>query len=529
MKHPIVARGYVFEDDRENGHGQLEKKGVPGVVVTNQREVVRTDEKGYFTLPVYEDCCITVTKPAGYDWPTDPFGQPQFFYRYFPNGTPDRLDLDYRGPDPTGELPDLLHFPLLRARKKSTFRAVMLGDIQPICETDIGYFRDMMIDELADKEVDFMVPLGDLVWDKLELLPLVRETLGATGHRWYPVCGNHDINLKAPEPEYAKVTFQRMFGPTYYSFDHGDVHFVVLDDIGYTGWDVQAEEKGATIGWVDERQLQWLANDLRHVPEDKLVFVMSHIPIYTEIAAEHDYRNVMNRNELFAILRQRKHLYSVSAHTHFVERPDLRAGGWMGEADFPALIAGAACGAWWKGPRDPGGLPVRMAMDGTPNGYFIFHFAGNTCSFQFCPAGQAPETSQMGVRFPRGDLFPGDLSRQDMVVNVYRGHPRAEVTARINGGVPIRLQRTLQPDPGVASFLAAHRKAYPSWMQARMNAHLWTAPMPDDLKPGIYRLELEAREPDGEVLRASQTFRVKPPKDSHQDLFAPHKIPADQA
>jgi len=57
-------------------------------------------------------------------------------------------------------------------------------------------------------------------------------------------------------------TFIRYFGPSYYSFNYGRIYFVVLDDIGYSGWDAAQTVKGETVGYIDERQLEWLANDL---------------------------------------------------------------------------------------------------------------------------------------------------------------------------------------------------------------------------------------------------------------------------
>ena len=61
--HPIkqTASGYVYE--------QGSTRGIPGVMVSNQRQVVLTDENGYYELPLEEDCSIIVTKPAAYNFP----------------------------------------------------------------------------------------------------------------------------------------------------------------------------------------------------------------------------------------------------------------------------------------------------------------------------------------------------------------------------------------------------------------------------------------------------------------------------
>ena len=49
--------------------------------------------------------------------------------------------------------------------------------------------------------------------------------------------------------------------------------FVVLDTV-----DWQGPGKGYK-GGIDEMQLEWLANDLSHVPDDRLIVLMMHIPL----------------------------------------------------------------------------------------------------------------------------------------------------------------------------------------------------------------------------------------------------------
>ena len=66
------------------------------------------------------------------------------------------------------------------------------------------------------------------------------------------------------------LTFQRRFGPRYYSFNRGAVHYVVLDDVFWYG--------DGYIGYLGEDQLTWLANDLALVEPGTPVIVATHIP-----------------------------------------------------------------------------------------------------------------------------------------------------------------------------------------------------------------------------------------------------------
>ena len=80
----------------------------------------------------------------------------------------------------------------------------------------------------------------------------------------YPVMGNHD----AKEGTYGPCV-ERIFkgGPTYYSFDRGGCHFVVLD----------LYEPGHR-GRLSPRQWRWLERDLK-AAKGKHIFVFLHPPL----------------------------------------------------------------------------------------------------------------------------------------------------------------------------------------------------------------------------------------------------------
>ena len=44
---------------------------------------------------------------------------------------------------------------------------------------------------------------------------------------------NHDLDFDATSDEHSFDTFRREWGPEYYSFDIGQVHFITLDDVKY--------------------------------------------------------------------------------------------------------------------------------------------------------------------------------------------------------------------------------------------------------------------------------------------------------
>ena len=75
---------------------------------------------------------------------------------------------------------------------------------------------------------------------------------GQVGIPFFQVIGNHDMNLDSRTDDYSARTFSDLFGPTYYSFNRGEVHYVVLDDVFFLGTSKKY------IGYISEKQFAWL-------------------------------------------------------------------------------------------------------------------------------------------------------------------------------------------------------------------------------------------------------------------------------
>lgn len=116
-----TVSGTVYEDFSKTGSRQANDPGIPGVLVSNGREVVRTDAGGRYTLPIGDEGVISVIKPAGFSVPLDDDNLPHFTYLHQPNGTPSNPNLRYNGVDPTGPLPSSVDFALRRAEEPQEF------------------------------------------------------------------------------------------------------------------------------------------------------------------------------------------------------------------------------------------------------------------------------------------------------------------------------------------------------------------------------------------------------------------------
>ncbi|MBL9128486.1 MAG: hypothetical protein JNL97_12605, partial [Verrucomicrobiales bacterium] len=142
-----LARGTVFDDRNGNGIRDAREPGLPGVRVSNQRDIVVTDAQGRWELPVSDDSVVFVVKPRGWMPPTDRHHLPRFFYVHKPAGSP--RSLKHPGVDPTGPLPASIDFPLRPQKEPKAFKAVFMGDTQPRDIREVNYFRNSVVPKLV--------------------------------------------------------------------------------------------------------------------------------------------------------------------------------------------------------------------------------------------------------------------------------------------------------------------------------------------------------------------------------------------
>ena len=271
-----VARGTVFLDANRNSRLDAGERGIAGVLVSNGREVVASGAGGRYELPAYDDMNLFITKPAGYATPVSRELVPRFAYIHKVAGSP---PLRFGGIEPTGPLPRAINFPLIEDPVGDRFQCLVFGDTQTYTNQEVSYVRDTLGRMLVSRDtsaVECLLFEGDVMGDDLSLYGRFKRIVAAGGVPQYYVGGNHDLDFDATDDAHSFDTFRREWGPEYYSFDIGRVHFVVLDNVRYpcNGVDDHAfcdPARNPTYnGVIHERQLAWLRNDLAHVPADTL-------------------------------------------------------------------------------------------------------------------------------------------------------------------------------------------------------------------------------------------------------------------
>ena len=211
-----IARGTVFLDADRDSRLDPGEKGIPGVMVSNGREVVVTDADGAYALPAYDDMNLFVTKPAGYATPMNADLVPQFNYVHKVAGSP---PLRFGGIAPTGPLPAAVNFPLIEDRVGDRFQCLVFGDTQTYTNRELSYVRDTVGRMLAGRDnaaTECLIFEGDVMGDDLSLYGRFRKIVAAGGVPQYYVPGNHDLDFDAADDRHSFDTFRREWGPEYY-------------------------------------------------------------------------------------------------------------------------------------------------------------------------------------------------------------------------------------------------------------------------------------------------------------------------
>lgn len=485
--------GFVFHDLNRDGFKNDDEPGIPNVLVSNGKNIVRTDENGFFQIPVLEDMNLTIVQPSGWRIPTNEKFVPQFFYIHKPGGSP--KSLRFGGLPSTGPAPSQVHFPLLPSELDESFSIAAYADPQTYSNNEIGYLRDGMISSLLNERagpVVAMIGAGDILGDDLDLLERQLEVGSALEIPQWLVFGNHDLDFDAERYEDSTDSWRRLYGPAYYAFEMGEVLFVVLNNVFYP-----VDRGGRRPGYngiVDDQQMEWFENLIGHTPEDRLIVLVHHIPFVSFVDHSSTVHQTDNLTEIYRIVDGREVL-SLSGHTHTTENhsPGQFFQGWhdavgVGPLPFRHIILGAASGSWYQGDFNTFGLPMALQRMGSPPGYFMITFDQNeyreryvgvpfenrdfwvdlsTPSFRdwFGAINEwrqkRPNERSELPPFSINDLpdtrllTPKDLGEGVfLTVNVWGGSVETEVTAVINQNMELSLSRT-QKGEGEAPYIGA--------------------------------------------------------------------------
>lgn len=514
------ATGTIYLDVNENSQFDPNEKGIEGVKVSNGVEVVKTDSHGKYVINLPTKSTLFISKPAQYRVPLNRDQLPQFYYHHYPEGTPKVAEWKWAIIPPTGPMPKSIDFPLLPETVQDTFKALGFADPQTASHEELDMMRKDIIDNLFGNpyKAKFGLVAGDVVNDNLSLYERHNRLMAQIGIPMWNVPGNHDLNKESPNYTYATQTFKSVFGPDYYSFDYGNVHFLALNNVGFKGKDKGYE------GHIDAKQMKWIENDLKDVPTDKLIIIVTHIPLitYANNRTFPSSINTVNFRDLLKLLSHFNYVYTISGHdTSNSWKVEVNhTHGWFGAPFIAHTLAETRGGGWEQGPRDERGVRPATMEDGNPNGFYVFYFENNKVKPRFIPAGGDPKDRLRITLDPplvpadsTIEIYPMGLDRgiisdsMWVVVNFFDGGARDKVSISLNGQVAVPMEYIERTDPSYLRLYQKYEGTADAIRPPAVSSHIWQFFLPR-LNPGIHTILIQAMDEFGFENQEALTFEI---------------------
>lgn len=357
---------------------------IEGVVVSDGVTVTTTDAQGIYQMRVKRNApFVFVSVPAEYEIPVEN-GMPKI-YKKIAMGDNDVVQRSFK---------------LERTGKKERFTLLALADVQIGRDDEVTMLDEEVLPLLipyVQQELEapvYGISLGDLVWDNMPFHEVYKQRIRKIGVPVFQVIGNHDHNKAITVDADADASFEAAFGPTYYSYNIGDCHFIVLDDVLYTG------SSSYTADITDE-QMAWLEQDLKYVPKDKLIIIGLHIATSRR---NRPTSHVADYKELYALL-DGYNVRILSGHSHNNYTTTI-------SETIEENTLGAVMGAYWNGEE--------LCNDGSPRGYAVYEIEGNRIRNWYYKGTAFPREYQMYLYGP-GEAV-SEKYRDGLILNIFNWH-----------------------------------------------------------------------------------------------------------
>lgn len=397
---PPVKEDTVMTGHNMKGRITCNGAGVEGVQVSDGFEMVKTNKDGYYSFrSEKKNGYVFYTIPAGYmpDLGAHPSADERIFVPFWQSVKND-------SPNVAEE-----HNFQLRVENNDEFLFLAGADshlanrIDDTEQFNKGFIQrlheEKSIADAANIPI-YSTILGDNAWDTYWYgnnftLKDYRSTLVQYGYAlpFFPCMGNHDNDGATPggkeDTDFrASWSFRANMAPNYYSYNLGQVHFVVLDDIFYlnTGSPSGTANVGSRNykGYIPDYELEWLRKDLENVDVNTPLVIGMHIPVwmrhtsvldscyayttYTEIGAN-------SAIDLAEVVKDYKDVRLISGHTHYNYHAHPSAYPNIHENNIAAI-----CAIWWNSGYKTGWHNCR---DGVPGGYEMFHIKGKDIKYKY--------------------------------------------------------------------------------------------------------------------------------------------------
>ena len=354
-----------------------EAKPVAGVAVSDGALVTTTDSEGrYYLRSERKNVFVFISIPKNYRVAIDR-AVPQFFQRFKST----RISTYEQ------------HNFVLAPEENVKHRVLVWSDTHLANRTDDAnqfkkFFKPDIEQQIAKAKSEgvklYAIGLGDLAWDEFWYkndysLKDYREDISDFDLTIFSSPGNHDNDPSIADDFLAAAGFRENLNPLYYSFNIGDIHYIMMDNTlfknsGATSNNYNVQDY--TEGFTDD-QMKWLKADLATVPEGTTIIFGLHIPWTNRSQANGNFTYAMPatfRAQVESLLsKYTVHFISGHTHTNYTNIINSK----MREHN----IAGVCGTWWWTGYYSKN--KCRLNGDGSPSGYKIFDINGSDVKWNF--------------------------------------------------------------------------------------------------------------------------------------------------
>ena len=448
-KEGTTIKGSVFA----NG------KGIPNVVVSDGVELTQTNADGSYQLSsAKKNGYVFISIPSNYEVKTTA-NIPQFFqYTTESNKNVEIKDFE------------------LTSVQNDNHTMIVMTDFHLANRTDdllqfeTGFIKDVnaSITQLkSEGKKVYGLTLGDLSWDLYwysnkfalpEFIPQMAKVNIPTFH----AIGNHDNDPYYANDWDSESAYKKVIGPTYYSFNIGKIHYIVLDNIEYLN-------TGGASGTVGNRnynakissdQLEWLKKDLAFITDKSTPIVVGmHVQLNNAPSINQTANlRLSNGQDLLTALSNFDNVHLLSGHTHVNYTVE-------NTTKLMEHNIGAVCGTWWwTGKSNYTGNHI--SKDGSPGGYAVWDMSSKNMQWYYKGIGKektyqfrAYDLNQVHITAAKFAPKSTDAklkeyisnygtvnNKNEILVNVWGYDPKWKVEI-IENGSPLTVSRVAAYDP----------------------------------------------------------------------------------
>ncbi len=434
--------------------------GLANVVVSDGLEVTKTDQNGvYYLNSKKTKSFVFVSIPGGYEVATSNNILP-LFYKAHTAGVSVVETIDFE----------------LTAVNNDKHVVLALGDMHlanrnnDITQFQTGFLTDGGKTITKYKNEGYKVyglALGDMTWDAywytnnysftqyLDLMKTIKIPV-------FHTIGNHDNDPYINADWQSESNFRATLGPTYYSFNLGKVHYIVLDNVQYLNDNATQGAPGARNynGVIIPDQIAWLKKDLATISDKSTPIVISmHIQLNNgPSATDSSSLRLDNATEFIGTLNGFTDVNILTGHTHVVYAVE-------NNANIMEHNSGALCATWWWTGKS-GYAGNQICKDGAPGGYGVWKFnnrnydwiyksIGYEESYQFraydlnkvhiTAAKYAPNATEAELQ-PYKKTYANPSSANEILLNVW-GYDKKWKVEILENNVPLNVTRVSAADP----------------------------------------------------------------------------------